>query len=155
MAAEDWIDAVADVFAIAGHNGQRVKSYHVYDKAEFPEAITVWPCALTFTVSCLPEYSLGGPLIDHWWGVTELHLFDDISRGRYPELMLYFARIRNAMASSMTLGGRVKHFSPRSDLRDPLRGPVVLQYGSDNPHLGIIAQWEVKDDEGGKFTPAL
>lgn len=149
---QEWIDAVADVFAVSDGAGGFVKSYHVYDKAEFPEAMTRFPSALTFSTALQPMYSAGGPLVDLWLGTTELHLFEDISRKHYPEIMLYFARIRNAMAASMSLGGRVAHFLPRGGVIDPIRGPVVLQYGSEAPHLGIVVQWEVKDNESGGYT---
>jgi len=149
MAVEDWIDAVADVFALVGPGGKKIKAFHVYDKAEFPDAINSFPCALTFTEGYKPNFSFGGPLIDFWTGVTELHLYDDTSRSHYPELMLMFARIRNAMAANMSLHNKVSHFLPRSDIAFPVRGPVKLQYGSEEPHLGIVVQWEVKQDVGG------
>jgi len=155
MAVENWIDDLVDVMGgVAGHNGKTVRAFYVYKKAEFPDAIAVFPCVLTFTDSMSPEYSAGGPLRDHWVGVCEFHLFPDISRTHYPELMLYFARIRKAMAEHITLGGKVNHFTPRSDTQYPLRGPVRLQYGDEAPHLGIVVLWEVKENVNSEFTPA-
>lgn len=147
MAIEDWIDDVVDVYGgVAGHQGRAVRAFYVYRKAEFPDAIAVFPCALTFTDAMLPTYSAGGPLVDLWTGLTEFHLFPDLSRAHYPDIMLYFARIRNAMAAHMQLGGKVAHFLPRSDVAYPVRGPVRLQYGDEAPHLGIVVQWQVKED---------
>ena len=155
MAVENWIDDIVDVFgSVAGHAGKTVRAYYVYRKSEFPDAIATFPCALTFTESVRNDYSSGGPLIDHWVGLTELHLFPDLSRAHYPEVMLYFRRIRNAITGHMTLGGKVEHFMLRSDMPYPVRGPVKLKYGEEAEHLGIVVQWEVKDNVSSEYTPA-
>jgi hypothetical protein len=155
MAIENWIDDLVDVMgSVKGHHGKAVRAYYVYKKAEFPDAIAAYPCVLTFTDAVQPSYSVGGPLIDAWVGLCEFHLFPDVSRAHYPEIMLYFARIRNAMAGSMTLGGKVAHFLPRADVPYPLRGPVRLQYGEEQEHLGIVMQWQVKENVSADFTPA-
>ncbi len=153
MAVQDWIDDIVDVFgSVSGHAGKNVRAYQVYRKAEFPDAIAEFPCVLTFTDSMRPDYSAGGPLIDAWIGLSEFHLFPDLSRKHYPEVMLYFGRIRSAMAAHVTLGGKVAHFMPRVDAPFPLRGPVKLQYGAEDEHLGIVVQWQVKEIVNGAYT---
>jgi hypothetical protein len=155
MAVQDWIDDIVAVFnGLPGHDGKTVRAFYVYRKAEFPDALATFPSALTFTDAMRPEYSAGGPLIDAWTGITEFHLFPDISRAHYPECMLYFARIRNAMAAHLTLGGKVAHWLPRVDAPYPVRGPVKLRYGDDQEHLGVVVQWQVKEHVGGEFTVA-
>ena len=155
MAIENWIDEVVEVFgSVAGHAGKAVRAYYVYRKAEFPDALSAYPCVLTFSEALRPEYSRSGPLIDAWVGVTEFHLYPDQARAHYPEVMLYFARIRNAMAAHVTLGGRVAHFLPRLDVPYPLRGPVVLKFGGEEPHVGIVVQWQVKENVGSEYTIA-
>lgn len=154
MAVEDWIDDIVDVFAgVTGHHGKPLRAFYVYKKQEFPDAIAVFPCALTFTDGTSPMYSASLSL-DVWTGITELHLFPDLSRMHYPEIMLYFARIRNAMAGHIQLGGKVEHFLPRVDAQFPIRGPVRLQYGDEAPHLGIVVQWQVKENVSGEVTIA-
>jgi hypothetical protein len=155
MSVEAWIDDIVDVCAgIAGHHGKSLRAYYVYRKAEFPDAIATFPCVLTFTDAMRSDYSAGGPNLDAWTGICEFHLFPDLSRAHYPECMLYFARIRNAFAAHITLGGKVEHFLPRVDTPYPVRGPVRLQYGEEAPHLGIVVQWQVKENVGSEVTVA-
>jgi len=49
MAVENWIDEIAKLFEISDGRKGTVKSYRAYEKADFPEAITVYPCAITYT----------------------------------------------------------------------------------------------------------
>jgi len=35
-----------------------------------------------------------------------------------------------------------------------VQGPVVLNYGGDDPYLGIVAYWEVKEDISDEITPS-
>jgi hypothetical protein len=32
---------------------------------------------------------------------------------------------------------------------------VVLQYGSEDPHLGLLVYWEAKEDVSGDYTVAF
>jgi len=98
LAIENWIDTLCKVWAISDGKRGRVKSYSIYEKAEFPDAITVYPCALTYTTEMSSSYSMGGPCIDLWKGVTEFHITPGVGKHFYPEIMRYFARIRNAAA---------------------------------------------------------
>jgi hypothetical protein len=155
MSVENWIDSIVDMWgAMDAHAGHTLRAYLVYRKAEFPAALSDFPCVLTFVDGLQPNYSAGGPLIDAWTGISEFHLWADLSPAHYPELMLYFARIRTAMAQHLSLGGRVSHFLPRADVPYPIRGPVKLKYGGEEDHLGIVVQWQVKENVSGEFTIA-
>lgn len=155
---ESWIDALTRVMAVSDGQGGQVKSYLLYEKAEFPQAITVTPCALTYVVGYKPLYSLKGPKTGFYRGMTEYHLTTDLNRARIPEILRYYARIRNAVAGAIALGNRadIEHFGPRPDLPDFIEGPLELRYGSEDPHLGLRVHWEVKANENddADYTPA-
>jgi hypothetical protein len=157
MAVEQWIDAIAKLWdAVSDGRGGNVTSYRAYERDNFPEALADFPCAITYVTEVENIYSTGGPLIDLWRGVTEFHLFPGVDKRDLPQLMRYFARIRNAASGSITLGGLVSHFLLRvSNSGGPsIVGPVVLQYGSEQPHHGLLVYWEVKETVSGDYTPA-
>lgn len=152
MACEAWIDAIAKLWQVSDGKGSTLRSYRVYERAEFPEALQP-PCVLTYVSEVRMSYSLGGPCIELWNGVSEFHLTPDIGKHHYPAIMLFYARIRNAAAGSMKLGGLVDVFLLRDD-EPSIRGPVVMQYGEEAPHLGLVVNWMVKSNVTGAFTPA-
>jgi len=157
IAVNDWIDEIAKLWEIADGRGGTVTSFRVYEKNEFPESLPAGViCAITYTLDVESAYSLGGPLVDRWRGITEFHFPWGVDKSHFPEIMLFFARIRNAAAGSMTLGSRVAHFLLRTQNTggQSIQGPVTLTYGSEAPHHGLLVYWEVKDDESGQFTPA-
>ncbi len=154
MSVESWIDNICKLWEIDNGRGGTVRSYRVYEKNEFPESITEYPCALTYTLGVQSAYSLAGPNLDMWHGVTEFHLFPGVDKRNFPAIMLFFARIRNAAASDIQLGGTVNYFLLDGE-RDPnIQGPVTLQYGSEEPHLGIIVYWVVKEAVTGMTVSA-
>jgi hypothetical protein len=156
VSIESWIDHLVARWGTieqVGARGALLHAYRVFEVAEFPEALGVFPCAITYPVHLRPVYSAGGPCIDLWRGVTEFHLFPSASKSNLPALTLYFARIRAAAAGSITLGGRVAHFLIRTDV-DGLLGPVELKYGTEEPHWGILCNWEVKENVSGSFAVA-
>lgn len=146
MSVENWIDAVCKLWEVSNGKGGTVRSFRVYEKNEFPESISEAPCALTYTHEVISYYSAGNAY-ELWNGVTEFHLTDGVAKDKFPEIMLYFARIRNAAAASLKLGGLVENFR----LRTPetggasIQGPVQLQYGSESPHHGLLVYWRVKE----------
>jgi len=144
---ENWIDALCDRWAIATHTGGTVRSYRMFGINEFPESLEL-PCAITYPVDVRLEYSTGGPIIEHWRGRTEFHLFPGADKRHYPELIQYFRRIRNAAMGAITLSGKVAYMLIDSAEGEPsMQGPVVLQYGDgDAPHLGIVVNWRVKSN---------
>lgn len=152
MAVENWIDEIAKLAGeVPNGKGGKVKSYRVFAKADFPEGLTVFPCAITYTTQVITSYSQGGPCIDLWKGVTEFHLSEGTAKSEYPAVMRFFAHIRAAFAQHMTLGGKVAYCKLAED-EPSLQGPVVLQYGAEQPHHGIIARWVVKENVTGTFT---
>lgn len=145
MAVENWIDQIAQIWGtVEDGQGGFVKSYSVFERAEFPEALTVFPCALTY-VSRVPviQYSAGGPGVIVWRGVSEFHLTASVNKGRLPYVMRFYDRIIRAAASQVTLGGAVSHFILGPD--DPLQ-PGILVYGNEEPHYGIAVNWTVKEN---------
>ncbi len=151
MSAEEWIDDVARLWAFEGHSGLMVKSYL---QDEFPESINYFPCAISYIAGLDPSYSIAGPLDDLYWGVTEFHLFPSASKAFMPEVNRYYAKIRNAAASRMTLGGKVARFELRRTSGPPISRAFELTYGIENPHLGLLVMWEVKEIVVGDYTPA-
>lgn len=145
MAVENWIDAIARRWEISDGKGGTVRSFRVYEKAEFPEAITIFPCALTYTTDVTPIYGASAIDREMWNGVTEFHLFEGVNKSNFPELMRYFNRIITAAAGDVTLGGLVSYFMIRQEGGPGISGPVVLQYGSESPHHGIVVNWVVKE----------
>ncbi len=147
---EDWIDKVAAIAgSVRGAKTGMVRSYAVFKKAEIPEDLSEYPCAITFVDNLKASYSSGGVCIDLWSGTTEFHLFPDIAKGNMPECMRYFSKIRAAFAAAISLGGSVEHCVLRADLSLEF---VAFTYGTGNPHHGIAAHWEVKENVTGKFT---
>jgi hypothetical protein len=151
MAVENWIDEIAKLAAVDDGRGGKVHSYRVFERAEFPESLSVFPCALTYTVSVQSIYSDSGPCIDMWRGHTEYHLTPTIDKSQYPFIMRFFARIRNAFALHRKLGGKVEYCTLLTE-EPGIVGPVILTYGSEEPHLGIIVKWLVKENTSGQFT---
>jgi len=157
MAVETWIDDITRLWdQVSDGRGGSVRSYRVYEKDDFPEALSDFPCALTYSTEVENVYSLGGPLVDLWQGVTEFHLFPNVDKRNFPAIMKFFARIRNAASGSMTLGGKVAHFLLRNANSGgaSIQGPVVLQYGGEEPHHGLLVFWEVNENCSGDYTPA-
>ena len=153
----DWLNAIADLFALSDGRGGSVRSYSA-DRDDFPETLPVAEsaCALTYITGCEPTYSIGGPRPTIYTGRTEFHLAPNTSKMHLPRINAYYARIRNAMAGSMTLSGKVADFRKREGTAQLIRGPVELKYGDETGHLGLVVDWEVKVseiDEPG-YTPA-
>jgi hypothetical protein len=157
VAIIDWIDEVTRVWEINDGKGGLVKSYRLYESKEFPEALAgvKFPCALTYVVSAENQYSLGGPCIDTYEGVTEFHLAPNVSKANLPYILPFFARIRDAAAAHMNLGGLVAWWMLKSGGGEPSISLVTLQYGDESPHLGLMVRWTCKENVSGDFTPAM
>lgn len=150
MALEDWIDEVAKLAGnVASHKGGRVRSYQVFAKSEIPETISEYPCAITYIQGMRTQYSIGGPCVDLWDGVTEFHLFPDTKKSNYPEMARYFGKIRSAWAANMKLSGKVAHCVLKAE---PSMSLATLVYGQENEHHGMMVYWEVKENVTGQFT---
>ena len=145
MSVENWIDTLCEIWEISDGKGGTVRSYKVYEKNEFPESLQA-PCVITYTQGNHMQISAGGGQ-SIWQGVTEFHLTGNVDKSNFPDVMLFFARIRVVAAANLKLGGLVDHFRLRPDTTPNVQGPVVLTYGSEEPHHGIVVYWEVKEGE--------
>jgi len=151
VAIESWIDQIAKAFEIDDGRGGTVLSYRVFERAEFPESLSDFPCALTYPTGVTSQYSVSGPAIDLWTGQTEFHITPNVDKSSFPQVIKYIARIRNAAAQNIRLNSTVEHFLLRvTDVS--IQGPVELRYGSDEPHLGLMVYWIVKENVSGDFT---
>lgn len=140
----DWIDKVADVWAgIDSGKGNKLKSYYVFKKAEFPESLNVYPSVLTVVPRMTKiQYSAGGPCIGIFEGTSEFHLVANTSKGNLPYLHTFYEKIIVAAAANLQLGGAVEHFVLMTDNPISLN---VLTYGNGDPHLGLVVRWSVKE----------
>lgn len=157
MAIEDWADELTGLWGqISDGKGGNVKSYSMLKKRDFPEKIEVFPSALSFIEDVVTNYSSGGPLIDFYRGFTEFHILKDTSKENYPDLYKFIRLIRDKAASSIQLNAKIGggNFVLDTEGRPSIVGPVSLQYGTDAPHLGLIANWTVKDNVAGEFQPS-
>jgi hypothetical protein len=149
VAAERWIDELVRVAgSVKSHAGGSVRAYLVFEKSEIPETIERYPCAFTYGTVVHPFYSDSGPCVDIWEGQTEFHLFPDLSMTHMPEIMRYYAKIRNAFALHRRLGGLVDHCSIRAE------GIVLMEvnYGIEAKHHTLVVYWEVKENVTGEIT---
>ena len=153
---ESWIDNLTKVWEIDDGKGSTVRSYRLYERDEYPEAINDFPCVLTYVTGVRFGYSAGGPNFGYWTGVSEFHLTDDLDKSKIPYILLFFERIYKAAAANMQLSGTVAHFllSQQDEGGQNVQGPVVMAYGDEAPHHGLIANWEVKQDVSGLITPS-
>mgnify|MGYP007100087937 FL=1 len=144
MAISSWIDAIAEKWGqVSDGRGGQVRSYAAFKRSEFPEALSVSPCALTYITGVpVVQYSLGGPCVVVYQGVTEFHLTRAVDKSLMPYVMGYYERIIAAAASSITLGGLVEHWLLSGD--EPIK-PGVLTYAGEDPHYGMVVNWRVKE----------
>jgi len=142
---ENWIDKIAALWAdMDDGKGGKVRSYRMYEVSEFPSTLIEYPCAISYPQQVICDYSAGNS-IDIWEGRTEFHLTPNVDRSQLPYVIRFFAKIRNAVAAEMTLGGSVDYFQLRMD-RASIEGPVQLTYGGEEPHWGLIVYWRVKEN---------
>ena len=143
MAVENWIDEIAALWEISDGKGGTVTSYRAFEKADFPEAITVYPCAITYVSGVrmdLPQ----DIETNIWSGVSEFHLVAGIGKHHYPFVMRYFERIKNAAKGNKNLSGKVALFILDHE-NISIQGPAVMSYGSEEPHLGLVVRWVVTE----------
>jgi hypothetical protein len=142
---ENWIDLIAAVWGdVSDGKGGTVRSYRMYEVAEFPASLSEFPCAVSYPTKVVCEYGAGNS-IDLWDGKTEFHLVPNIDRAHTPYLLQFFARIRDAAALHMTLGGVVDYFILRMEDKS-IEGPVELKWGGEEPHWGLVVYWRVKEN---------
>lgn len=144
---EDWIDTLCDVWATVDAPGfGTVTSPRLIQDRKFPASISPSsesPIALSFPAVMETIYSLGGPKIGFFTGVTEFHVWNNASMEQAPGLLPWYGAIWRAAALNMTLGGRVEHFVINKSRG--IVGPMTMQYGDETPHWGFTVNWEVKE----------
>jgi hypothetical protein len=150
MALENWIDELVRDSEIT-FNGKPVRGFRLYEKSEFPASLTLdnIPCALTFVRRVDCQYGTG-PCFDIFTGSIEYHLTKNTNRDQLPEVLHSIRRIRDTFALHRTLGGKVAYCA--LEVENSVVGPVKLQYGSEEEHLGLVANWWVKENTSGEIT---
>jgi hypothetical protein len=143
MAIEDWIDAVVGVAgSVASHKASGfVRAYRVAGKAEIPESLNDYPCAIVYPESVTVDLAMGKEL---WRGVAMFYLFPDSKKSNLPEVTRYFTRIREVFAieNNWTLGELVDHFRFTPD--GPSIELVTASYGDEVERHALRVSWEVK-----------
>jgi len=149
---QNWIDKISDRWAtIVTHEGGTLRAHKMSELDDFPETVSA-PAVITYPSDVSLTYSVGGPILAHWVGRSEFYLFPNVSKSNLPRLLPYFERIAVAAMGSITLSGSVLYFMIDStDAGSPsMEGPVQLTYGdNDNPYLGIVVNWKVKENISG------
>ena len=151
MAVENWIDEIVKAMGtIRSHTGGTVKAYRIASKPEVPEAVGVFPSVIVYPERLVSaQYSISGPNKEVWEVHGKFYLFADTKKTNLPEMVRYFARIRNATLASATLGGKVDDFHFGAE---PMK-LAAFQDVVDGPWRdGIEVFWEVKSDVGGEVT---
>lgn len=154
---ETWIDELAKTWEISDRRFGTVRSYRLIERADFPSSIdaatlSANPVALTIPGWLRPEYSLGGPKIGFYSGVTEFHVAPSIDKGLLPSLFPWYGVILQAAAARMKLNGTVEHFLIDMDREDAIAGPLGLKYGAEEMHWGFLVHWKVKERLDGQLT---
>jgi len=148
MALEDWMDELTAVWGTirSGPRGN-VRSYRCFNKNEFPEAISEFPCAISFVTGL--RFMGGGDSSPHillWSGDTEFYISPGVSKAGAPEVMRYFERALRAALLFRTLGGKVAEFGlVKANEGEAIAGPGVMNYGGEEKHLGLVVHWRVKE----------
>ncbi len=142
---EDWIDEVAKRFAqIPDGKGGFVRSYRLIEVAEIPEALTVYPCAISYTDDVTMQTPDGGPNVDMWRGLTELHLVPGQKKSDIPYMIRFFGRVRSVFALDRTLGGKVQYC--KLTVEGPsIEGPIVFDPNTEIANQGLLVHWVVRD----------
>ena len=140
---ESWIDALTRVWEIEDGRGGTVKSYRLFEAEELPEALSIYPCAISYPTQM--DMHSGSAAYNLWQGVTEFHISPTVEKTAIADVLRYFARIRSAAAANVTLGGLVSYFV--LDESSSIQGPVHLEYGEQSPGMGLIVHWTVKENE--------
>lgn len=145
MAVENWIDEIAKKAGqVADGKGGYVRSYLLFGKDEFPETLTIFPCALTYPEDVIMQTPDSGPNVDTWRGITEFHLVPGTKKSDFPYIVRFYARIRAVFAANRDLGGRVQYC--KLAVEGPsIEGPVVFQPNTEAATQGLIVHWVVRE----------
>lgn len=120
----------------------------VYDFDSWPGSL-MGVCALIGTASGTQEYGLSQPAIAHhnvkiWVYFPQSYA---LAQAMGPAVKM-IELVRNQFANDIKLGGNAEHIMPA----DPFyEGPGFLEYAG-KPHVGIIFNYDVKENETGSFS---
>jgi len=142
---EQWIDDIAKKAAqVSDGRGGFVRSYMLFEKAEFPETLTVFPCALTYPEDVIMQTPDSGPNVDTWRGITEFHLVSGVKKSDFPYMLRFFNRIRAVFAVDRDLDGKVQYC--KLNIEGPsIEGPVVFEPNTEVANQGLIVHWTVRE----------
>lgn len=148
----NWIDDITKLIGeVSGEGKKKVVTYGI-DK--IPETISEVPCAFSYITNLRPTYSMGGPGINVWTGVTEVHLTKGISKAELGPTFKLPDRILAACASHLKLNSKVTSFLIDPD-QGGIEGPVSGTYGSEAPHYLIFVHWTVVENVTGHYTVGI
>ena len=160
MAITSWIDDLATMWAEMSTPTTRVETFKLVGKDEFPDVLTLEPgvvMALTFPPKIDIDYSMGGPSLEFFHGVTELHVMSSGNRKYLPSLMKWIEPIKRVAKAHLTLHGKVNWFVLTQEDGHSIE-PAVLNYGTEDApqwHLGLIIRWKVHEDTSGDYPIEL
>lgn len=141
MAIEGWIDAVVAVAgSVESHvKGRKVRAYKLAGKAEVPETLGEYPCAVVYPERVRVDLAVNKEIYE---GVMVFYLFADTKKTNLPELMRYFSRILAVLMveANWTLGGLVDHFHMTEDGIEF----ILADYGDEVSRHALQLRWEVK-----------
>jgi len=157
VAVTDWVDVLASIWEVYDPQGRPIHSYRAYDPISrayaFPDSISEWPSVLTYPTKVDVMYSAGGPQLLHWQGISEFHIVPSVDKVHYPYIFEFFKLIYKAASSHFQLDQTVASFMVQTtDGGSAIIGPVTLKYGSEEPHLGLVVNWTVKEDIANEIT---
>jgi hypothetical protein len=146
----EWIDKLAAIWEISDGRGGTVRSYRVFERAEFPEGAIQIPGALTYPNGLQPKYGQGTPTILLWEGITEFHLVPNMQTEHIPYMVSFYQRILAAALANMKLSNTVEYFI----LPDQPRAIEMAEFlvGEGPAHRGLLVHWSVKENVSGDFT---
>lgn len=133
--------------AILDKNKRTIKAYGFN---EIPEALSVFPCAVSFISDAVDvDYSEGGLNLVLWKGKTEFHITNDVKKNGLNDVYPYIRKVIETAAKSLTLNGKVDSFLLK---QSPTITPAVLTWGDEIDHYGLVVPWEIRENVTGKFT---
>ncbi len=142
---ENWIDDVAKkIGQVSDGKGGVVRSYLLFEKNEFPETLSVFPCALTYPEDVIMVCPDSGPNVDTWRGITELHIAAGTNKAVFPYILGFFSRIRAVFAEDRTLGGKVQYC--KLSIEGPsIEGPLIFNPNTEIATSGLKINWTVRE----------
>lgn len=126
-------------------------AYRAFERNNFPEDITIFPSVISVVTEVVQIVSVGKSM-DLWTGISEFYIAKDTAKSNWPKVLSYFGKIKNAAAGTTTLNGTVSSFVLGPAGNPSIVGPVPISYGSENPHLGLIVNWFVKEDTSDEVS---